>query len=135
MHMDLKGMQKKKMGFKRFIKSFRYSVDGLVYAFINEQSLFIHFMITLITVVLGILLKLSQIEWLFVFLMIGLVICAELINTSIEAVVDLASPEIHPLAKIAKDTASAAVFCLTIVAFTGGIMIYIPKLMGIFMRG
>ncbi len=126
MYMDLKGMQKKKMGFKRFLKSFKYSWDGLVYAYINEQSLFIHIIITICAVTLGIILKIGILEWLFVLLMIGLIICAELINTSIEAVVDLASPEIHPLAKIAKDTASAAVFCLSLVAFIGGMIIYVP---------
>ena len=120
--------EKKKMGFKRFFRSFGYSCAGLKYAFKFEQNMLVHALATIV-VVAGILLKLTMIEWLLVLLVIGLVIATELINTSIEAVVDLACPEIHPLAKIAKDTASASVFVFAITALIVGILVFVPNIL------
>ena len=121
----------KQKGIKRFVKSFGYALDGLVYAFKYEQNMLVHILATLIAVVLGIILELSPYEWLLVFLIIGLVIATELINTSIEAVVDLISPKTHPLAKIAKDTAASAVMVFAIVAILIGVFIYLPKIINL----
>ena len=84
--------------------------------------------VTTIVVIGGLYFEVSVIEWLFLFLLIGLIVGVELINTSIEATIDLMSPQTHPLAKIAKDTASAAVFILSTVAFVGGCIVFIPKI-------
>ena len=62
---------------------------------------------------------------------IGIIMATELINTSIEATIDLISPEYNLLAKIAKDTASAAVFVFSVVAATGGLIIFIPKIISL----
>lgn len=121
--------EKKKMGFKRFFRSFGYSCAGLKYAFKFEQNMLVHALATIVVIVAGVLLKLTMIEWLLVLLVIGLVIATELINTSIEAVVDLACPEIHPLAKIAKDTASASVFVFAITALIVGILVFVPNIL------
>lgn len=118
----------KTTGLGRFKNSFKYSFEGLKYAYKYEQSMAIHFTVSILVVIMGILVNLSLIEWLFCFLLIGLVMATELINTSIEAVVDLTCPHIHPLAKIAKDTASAAVFVFSFVAGISGLIIFIPKL-------
>lgn len=118
----------KKMGIGRFIKSFGYSLEGLHYAYKYEQSMFIHIFTTILVVGLGIFFEINLLEWLICVLVIGLVIATELINTSIEAVVDLSCPKVHPLAKIAKDTASAAVFVFATTAFLCGACIYIPKI-------
>lgn len=122
----------KKRGFKRFIKSFGYSIDGLKYAYKYEQSMTIHFLMVGFVLVAGFLLKISLFEWLICFMLMGLVMATELINTSIEAVVDLTCPEIHPLAKIAKDTASAAVFVFSVVAAISGLIIFVPKILALF---
>ena len=63
---------------------------------------------------------------------IGAVIALELINTAIEAVVDLVTEEYHPLAKVAKDTSAAAVFVFAIIAIIVGIIIFLPKIIGLF---
>lgn len=123
----------KKRGFKRFIRSFGYSIDGLKYAYKYEQSMTIHFAMVIVVIVAGFLLKISVFEWLICFMLMGLVMATELINTSIEAVVDLTCPKIHPLAKIAKDTASAAVFVFSAVAFISGMIIFVPKIVALFM--
>ena len=120
--------ERKKRGFKRFIKSFGYSMDGLKYAYKYEQSMAIHFFMVVFVIVMGFVLNISLIEWLICFMLMGLVMGTELINTSIEAVVDLVSPKIHPLAKIAKDTASAAVFVFSVVAAISGLIIFVPKI-------
>ncbi len=121
--------RQKKPGFKRFIKSFGYSFDGLRYAYKYEQSMTIHLLVVIIVVVVGIVVKINLTEWLLVLILMGLVLATELINTSLEAVVDLTCPKIHPLAKVAKDTASAAVFVFSIVAFVSGLIIFIPRIM------
>lgn len=122
----------KRRGLKRFIKSFGYSMDGLKYAYKYEQSMTIHVVMVVMVVICGLFLKISTFEWLVCFILMGLVMATELINTSIEAVVDLTCPKIHPLAKIAKDTASAAVFVFSIVAAISGLVIFIPKIINLF---
>lgn len=128
MDMELRDKQKRR-GFKRFVNSFKYSYEGLKYAYKYEQSMTIHFSVVVIVVIFGIWLKISLMEWLLCFILIGLVLATELVNTSLEAVVDLTCPKIHPLAKIAKDTASAAVFVFSLIAFISGLIIFLPKIL------
>lgn len=119
----------KQRGIKRLIHSFKYAVDGLVYAFKYEQNIIVHLLATIVAICCGLLLNISSTEWLMVILVIGLVIATELINTSIEATIDLISPEKHPLAKIAKDTAAAAVMVFAITAIIVAIIIFVPKIL------
>lgn len=118
----------KKHGFGRFLKSFGYSIDGLAYAYKYEQSMLIHVIATIGVVTANILFGISSFEWLVTLLSIGMVLSAELINTAIEAVVDLVTLEIHPLAKIAKDCGSAATFVLAMMAAAIGFVVYIPHI-------
>jgi len=127
MNLESQG-RRKKLGIKRFINSFKYSFDGLAYAIKNEQSILI-MVIFLITVILGgWFFNITLLEWFFILFAIGLVLGTELLNTSIEATIDLISPKIHPLAKIAKDTASASVFVYSTIAFIIGCLIFVPKI-------
>ncbi len=119
-------------GFKRFLSSFRYSMEGLEYSYKYEQSMFIHFIATVLAIALGLFLQLEIIEWALVFFAIGLVLAGELFNTAIEAVVDLVTTEIHPLAKIAKDCGSAATFVLAVIAGIIGLLIYVPHIIDLF---
>lgn len=127
--MDMVSRDKlKQRGIKRLIYSFKYAVDGLKYAFKYEQNMLVHILATITVVCLGLLLKISFTEWLITILVIGLVIATELINTSVEAIVDLTCPEKNPLAKVAKDTAAAAVMVFAITAIIVAIIIFIPKI-------
>ena len=126
MNSELRDKQKKH-GLKRFIKSFGYSMDGLKYAYRYEQSMLVHVIAATMVIITGVIVKLNLMEWLICFILMGLVMATELINTSIEAVVDLTCPKIDPLAKIAKDTASAAVFVFSVVAFISGMIIFVPN--------
>lgn len=122
----------KQFGLKKQILNFKYCFDGVLYALTNEQSMISHFIIAIITIILGFVVKLSKIEWFFVILLIALVIAIEFINTSIEAVCDMVMPDIHPLAKIAKDTSSAAVLVIALAALIIGLIIYVPKFLALF---
>lgn len=120
-------------GKKRLVNSFKYAFQGLKYAFKYEQNLTVHFIATILVVIFGIYFKISTVEWLFLFLMIGLVVATELINTSIEATIDLITDQINPIAKVAKDTAAAAVLVFGFVALITGLVIFVPKVMGVFL--
>ena len=115
-------------GFGRFLKSFKYSVEGLIYAYRFEQSMFVHFVFTVLVIIVNILLQVTRTEWLITILMLVVTLAAELVNTAIEAVVDLVTLEIHPLAKIAKDCGSAATFVLSLMSGALAAIIYIPHL-------
>ncbi len=119
-------------GLKRFVKSFGYAVDGLKYAFKYEQNIIAHTIATILVVAFGIAFHLNYTEWLIIILIIGLVVATELINTSIEAAIDLCTKEQNPLAKVAKDTAAAAVMVFAIIAVILGLMIFIPKILALF---
>lgn len=113
---------------KRLVNSFKYAGQGVYEAFLGEQNLKIHAIIGILVVIFGFILRISYFEWLICLVLIGLVIMAEFFNTAIEYVVDLASPEIHPLAKMAKDTASAGVLMMAIISAIIGLIIFVPKL-------
>lgn len=115
-------------GFSRFRKSFGYSIDGLKYAYKYEQSMLIHVIATIAAIIMGLICQINLIEWTIIFIAIGIVLAGELINTAIEAVVDLVTLEIHPLAKIAKDCGSAATFVLAVIAAVIGCLVYIPHI-------
>ncbi len=118
----------KKRGFGRFVKSFGYSIEGLKYAYKYEQSMLVHVIATVGVIIANFIFKVNGMEWLITLMAIGMVLAAELINTAIEAVVDLVTLEIHPLAKIAKDCGSAATFVLAIMAAAIGAVIYVPHI-------
>lgn len=121
----------KKKGINRLFKSFKYAYEGLKYAFKYEQNILVHFLATILVIIVGIFFKISMTEWLVLTLIIGLVIATELINTSIEATIDLVTKEVHPLAKVAKDTAAAAVLIFGITALIIGLIIFVPKFIGL----
>ncbi len=113
---------------KRLTRSFKYAFQGIIQTFKGEQNLKIHTFIAILVIVFGFFLKISVTEWFFCLLLIGLVLMSEFFNTAIEYVVDLASPKVHPLAKAAKDTASAGVLIMAIMSAIVGGVIFIPKL-------
>ena len=113
---------------ERYKKSFFHAIDGIVYTTSNEHNMLIIIPCMILAIIAGIVFKISSVEWLFMTLVIGLVIGSELINTAIEAVVDLETMEKNELAKIAKDTASSATLILSLTALIGAINIYLPKI-------
>ncbi len=116
------------LSIKRLGRSFKAAFEGIGATYKREQNIKIHTVVAVLVVVFGFLLDITYAEWLVCLVLIGFVLMAEFFNTAIEYVVDLASPNIHPLAKAAKDTASAGVLMMAILAAIIGGIIFFPKL-------
>ena len=127
MNMISRDEKKRKRGLKKFFHSFTYPVKGLKYAYKNEQNVVVDLGIALMVIIASFIFKVSLTEAVVLALTIGLVITCELINTAIEATVDLVTEDYHPLAKVAKDTSAAAVFVMAIASAVVGMIIFLPK--------
>ena len=82
----------------------------------------------LVATLAGFYFQIDKSEWVFCILMIAMIMTTEMVNTAIEKTVDLVTQDYHELAKVAKDTASAASLIFCTVAFIGACIIFIPKL-------
>ena len=110
------------------IASFRYAFSGMGYLLRTQRNAWIHATATVCVTALGAWLALDRVEWAVLVLTIGLVWMAEFINTALEATVNLASPDIHPLAKAGKDVGAAAVLIAAITSIVIGLLILVPRL-------
>ena len=108
-------------------KSFGYAFEGIFTCISKERNMKIHCVMAVLVVIAGFVLKLSAVEWCICLGLFGLVMALELVNTAVEAVVDLVTQEYKPLAKIAKDTAAGAVLIAAIMAALAGLIIFVPK--------
>lgn len=116
---------------KKRIDSFKYAIRGIRTALKSETNLQIHLIVAVLVIIFGLILSISIIEWLICLLCFGMVIGAEILNSAIEKVVDLASPNQHELAGKAKDIAAGAVLFCAIIAAIAGLLIFIPKLVSL----
>ena len=114
-------------------RSFRYAFKGIFLLFASQPNARIHLLAVGVIVVLGAYLGLSAMEWCLITLCIALVLLAEGINTALEFLTDLVSPEHHPLAGNAKDTAAGAVLLSVIVCGVVWGIVFLPKLYSWFM--
>lgn len=110
------------------IQAFRDAFSGIV-ATSKERNFRIELCFAVAAIILGVVFRITFAKWLVVIVCIGLVLGGECINTALEAVVDLASPEFHPLAKRAKDAAAGAVLLFSIAAFIVGVLLYAPPIL------
>ena len=117
---------------RRLVESFNYAIEGLMSALQNEKHMKFHTLSAILIVILAILTNASKVEILLVSISVAFVIITELINTAVEALVDLISPERHPLAKLAKDVAAGAVLVAAINAVCVGYLLFYDKLLDIF---
>jgi diacylglycerol kinase len=109
-------------------KSFSYAFRGIKLIIKTQHNFLIQIFLSILIVVLGFLLKISSIEWLFIVLSIGLVTMAEAFNTAFEFDIDLTSPTYHPYARDTKDVAAGAVLIMTITSTIIGLIIFVPKI-------
>jgi diacylglycerol kinase len=113
----------------RTLRSFGYAVAGLGYLVRTQPNFRVHLLATVAVVVVAVALKATTVEVAVLLLAIGLVLVGEACNTALEAVVDLASPAVHPLAKVAKDVAAAGVLLAAMIAATIGLVVLGPRLL------
>jgi len=110
------------------VLSFRYAFAGLSYVARTQRNFRIHLALGGLSALLALLLGFSPVEWAVLAGIITLVLLGEMLNTVVEAAVDLASPGYHPLAKVAKDVAAGAVLLTAIGAVVGGAFLFLPHL-------
>ena len=125
-------MQREKFTFSSRLKSFIYAFNGIKILVKEEPNFRIHLTCTILISSLGLVIGLSQYEWIVIIICIVSVLFAEALNTAIELLADVLSEDYHPLIKKVKDVgAAAALFAAIGAAIIGGI-IFIPKLMSLF---
>ncbi len=120
------------MAFKNFIRaryhSFGHAFRGWWHVLKTQHNAWIHSIATTLVFIMGLWLGLSPRDWAVIVLAVAMVFTAEFINTAIEAVVDLASPVHHPLAKVGKDVGAGAVLIAALAAALVGLLILGPPL-------
>lgn len=110
-------------------RSFAHAFDGIINSLKVERNMVVHFGVMVLVAVLAFLLRCSALEWAILLILFALVIGAELINTAVEAAVDLSVDSPHPLARTAKDAAAGAVLVCALAAAAAGLIILGPKVL------
>lgn len=119
---------------RKTIDSFNFAIEGLLHSVRTQRNMKIHLVIALLTFTAAGILGVSRIEAVVLLVVIALVIVAEMINTAVEAVVDMVSAQYHPMAAIAKNVAAGAVLVTAIHALVVGYLIFYDKLTDISFR-
>ncbi len=107
-------------------RAFQYAFSGWWYVIRTQRNAWIHTVVSLSVITLAFWLQLKPLEWAVILLAIANVWTAEFINTALEAVVDLASPQHHPLAKVGKDVGAAAVLIAALSSIVIGLLVLGP---------
>ena len=116
----------------KWIKPFGYAWHGIRYCFTTQLNFRIHLLVLLIVILLGSIIKLSAIEWLFIIGCSVLVLTLELVNTAIEYLCDTITRDNHPVIKIVKDISAAAVLIAVVGSVLSGSIIFFPKILDLF---
>lgn len=111
------------------LNSFVYAFEGIKYFMRHEPQALIHLLAALAVIIASYSFEISVGEWIAISFAIGLVVVAEMLNTAIEKLTDMVSPEIHPNAKVVKDLAAGAVLMASIVALVIGFIVFLPKVL------
>ena len=115
---------------KKRIKSFGYAFKGIASLIRKEHNAWIHCTAIVLVTIAGFHFDITSTEWCIVVLCFGLVLAAEGFNTAIERLVDLVSPDFHPIAGDVKDVAAGAVLICAIAAAIVGMIVFIPYMFG-----
>lgn len=119
---------------KNLLYSFKYAIEGIGYTLKTQRNMRIHTVAGMLAFLVGIYLHLSRFELALLVIVSSMVVVAEMFNTSVESAIDLYSRQRHPLAKIAKDVAAAAVLVSAISSFIVGLLILGPPIFSLFIK-
>ncbi len=111
-------------------RSFNSALEGIVYALRTQRNVKIHFVVTALVLFASVWLSITKTELILLLITIALVLVTEMINSSLEVVLDLAVERYHPLARVAKDVAAGAVLVATLNAVVVGYLIFFEALKG-----
>lgn len=114
---------------KNALNKCKYSLQGLAYCFKNESSFLLVAICCCLIIILGIVFDIDFLEWVISFGSLALISVIELINTAIEATVDMVTQEYNEYAKIAKDCGSAATGIMSVLATIVNLIIFVPYIM------
>ena len=112
------------------IKSFGYAFKGIASLIKKEHNAWIHCLAIVVVTLAGLYFDITKTEWCMVVLCFGVVLAAEGFNTAIERLVDLVSPDYHPIAGDVKDVSAGAVLICAIAAAIVGMIVFIPYIFG-----
>ena len=112
----------------RFLKSFKYALQGIKHCSVTEKNFRIQLVIAGIAFLFGIVFTISVAEWLAILFCSALVLALEMVNTTIEKLSDAITKSIHPVLKQVKDIAAGAVCLVSIISFIIGCIIFLPKI-------
>jgi undecaprenol kinase len=113
---------------RAFLRSFVYASQGIAHGFRTQRNMRVELGIAILVIIAGIAFRISAVEWALIFVCIGLVLSAELINTVTELAVDLLVQRYHPMAKLAKDAGAGAVLITALASVAVGVAIFGPRL-------
>lgn len=114
---------------KHFISSLEFAFQGIKTVFAEERNMRTHVLMGFLAIILGVIVKLNKIEWLWLLLVIFLVWLVEIINTIFENVVDMVTDfHFHPIGKKVKDMAAGAVLLTASFALIVGVILFLPKI-------
>jgi diacylglycerol kinase len=116
--------------FASFLRSFTFAGQGVWHAVRTQRNMRVHLAAAIAAITAGLVLGIGALAWACVALAIGLVLAAETLNTVVEALADLCTAELHPLAKVAKDAAAGAVLIASATAVGVGAAVFLPRLVG-----
>ncbi len=120
--------------FRLRARSFQFAFSGWLYVIRTQKNAWFHALASALVIAVAFWLQLPLLQWAILFLTIGMVWTAEFLNTALESVVDLASPQQNPLAKVGKDVGAAAVLIAAVVAIIIGLLILGPPLLSVIQK-
>jgi len=112
--------------------SFRHAFDGFLHAVRTQPNFRFHLLATAVVILLGIYFSINYLEWLILIFTINMVLVAEMVNTSIESMVDLITLERRADAKVAKDVSAAMVLVSAALSVVIALVIFLPKILNAF---
>ena len=123
------------MPLRKWVRSLDFAIEGVLHAAKNQRHMRYHFYSAFIALLLSYVIGVSKIEFMIISIAVMAVLLAEMLNTSIEALVDLLSPEKREHARVAKDIAAGAVLLTAFGALLVGYVVWFPYLRDFFMKG
>ena len=116
-----------KFSFRKFFKSFSYAANGVIEVFKKEQNFKVHTLAAILALLLGCFFKISSWEWCILILVIAMVLAAEMVNTAIENLCDVAEPNQNETIRVVKDISAGMVLVCAMGSLVVGIIIFLPK--------
>ncbi len=124
--------EKKRFSIVARARSFNHAFRGISVIFKTQHNAWVHAVVGVVAVVLGVWLNISHLEWGLIIIAIASVLAAEGFNTALEIDIDLTSPDEHPYARDTKDVAAGAVLLTVFGALAVGLLVFVPKIVAFF---